>query len=202
MRIGITLNEVLRDFIGQLAYTCDKYFDDADEVTQDDVTSFDLTKHFPFKDVDELNKFLYSEESLEVFGHADQLHENIMTIFNTFLMDIKDEEEHEVILISREANKSIPATNFFLTKLGCRADHIRYVQSYEEQWDYVDALVTANPTTLESKPSGKISIKINAPYNTDVKGDFELDTAIEFMSDEDLREKILNTKITKYEEID
>ncbi len=30
MKIGISLNEVLRDFIGQLVYTYDKYISDID----------------------------------------------------------------------------------------------------------------------------------------------------------------------------
>ena len=200
MKIGITINEVLRDFIGQFAYTYDKYIAETG-LKEDEITSFDLEKHFPFYSVDELNKFLYSESSLEIFGHADQLHENVMSLFNAFLMDIEDEEEHEIILISREAIKSIPATLFFLSKLGCRAKSYRWVSQYEDKWDDVDVLVTANPRALESKPNGKISVKVNASYNKDVKADFEIDNIMEFMNDS-IREKILNTKITNYEEID
>jgi len=200
MKIGITLNEVLRDFIGQFAYTYDKYITETG-LKEDEVTSFDLIKHFPFDNVDELNKFLYSESSLEIFGHADQLHENVMSLFNAFLMEIEDDEEHEIILVSREAIKSIPATLFFLSKLGCRAKEYKWVSQYESKWDGIDVLVTANPKALESKPEGKISVKVNASYNKNVEADFEIDNIMEFM-DESIREKILNTKITKYEEID
>lgn len=199
MKIGITINEVLRDFIGQLSYTYDKYYKETG-IKEGEVTSFDLINYFPFENVDELNKFLYSEASLEIFGHADQLHDGVMTLFNKFLMDIEDDEEHEIILISREAIQSIPATLFFLSKLGCRAKNYKWVSRYEEQWDYIDVLVTANPKTLNSKPEGKISVKVNASYNKDVKSDFEIDTIMEFM-DDSIRGKILNTKITKYEEI-
>lgn len=200
MVVGITLNEVLRDFIGQLSYTYDKYIEETD-IKEDSVKSFDLIDYFPFDNIDELNKFLYTEASLEIFGHADQLHENIMTLFNTFLMDIEDDEEHEIILISREANKSIPSTLFFLSKLGCKAKTYKWVSNYEDKWDEIDVLITANPKALESKPTGKISVKVNASYNKDVKADFEIDNIMEFM-DESVREKILNTKITNYEEID
>jgi len=200
MKIGITLNEVLRDFVGQLAYTYNKYIKETD-IKEDEVTSFDLIEHFPFESVDELNKFLYSEAALEIFGHADQSHENIMSLFNAFLMEIEDEEEHEIILTGREAIKSIPATNFFLSKLGCRAKHYKWVSKYEDKWDGIDVLVTANPKALESKPTGKISVKVNASYNKDVEADFEIDNIMEFM-DESVRAKILNTKITNYEEID
>ena len=47
----------------------------------------------------------------------------------------------------------------------------------------------------------KLSIKINASYNNNSKSDFELDSILEFIKDGEVREKILNTKITTYEEI-
>ena len=56
--------------------------------------------------------------------------------------------------------------------------------------------------TLTFKTESKISFKINSTYNKHAKADFELDTIVDFMKDEDLREKILNTKITTYEEIE
>ncbi len=200
MKIGISLNEVLRDFIGQFAYTYEKYIGPID-ILKNPVNDFDLLNHFKFNSVDELNKFLFLEASLEIFGHADQLHENIMNQFNMFLMDIKDEEEHEVIITSKEVAKSIPSTYFFLSKLGCKADKINFVPNFEDTWDNIDLLITANPVALESKPEGKISVKINASYNKDSKADFELDSILDFIKDENLRDKILNTKITTYEEI-
>lgn len=201
MKIGIDINEVLRDFIGQLAYTYEKYIGEVD-IDKNPVDSFDLINHFKFKTIDEMNKFLYLEASLEIFGHADQLHENLMNQFNMFLMDTKDEEEHEIIITSKEVAKSIPSTYFFLSKLGCRAEQINFVQNYEDIWDNVDLLITANPIALETKPNDKISIKINSSYNKESKSDFQLDSILEFIKDNELRDKILNTKITTYEEID
>jgi len=200
MKIGIDINEVLRDFIGQLAYTYEKYIGEVD-IDKNPVDSFDLINHFKFKTIDEMNKFLYLEASLEIFGHADQLHENLMNQFNMFLMDTKDEEEHEIIITSKEVVKSIPSTYFFLSKLGCRVEQINFVQNYEDIWGNVDLLITANPRALETKPNDKISIKINSSYNKESKSDFELDSILEFIKDNELRDKILNTKITTYEEI-
>jgi len=208
MKIGISLNEVLRDFIGQFAYTYEKYVEPLNYIENPEtgkeefhVTSFDLLDHFKFESIDEMNKFLYIEASLEIFGHADQLHDNIMTHFNTFLMDIKDDEEHEIVVVSREVYKSIPSTMFFLSKLSCRADKINFVQNHEDMWEGIDVLITANPKALEAKPDDKISVKINAQYNNEVGADYTLDNIMEFMHDENLRDKILNTKITTYEEI-
>jgi hypothetical protein len=54
---------------------------------------------------------------------------------------------------------------------------------------------------LENKPQGKISIKVKSPYNKDVKADYEIDTLLDFINDEEFRNRIINTIITTYEEI-
>jgi len=200
MKIGISINEVLRDFIGQLTYTYEKYIGET-TIKENDVTNFNLIEFFKFKNVEELNKFIYLEAPLEIFGHADQLSDGLMNHFNQLLMDIDDDGEHEIELVSREANKSIPSTFFFLSKTGCRADKIRFVKNSINEWDGLDILITANPDSLKNKPNGKISVKIKSSYNQDTKADFELDSILDFIKDESLRDKIFNTKITTYEEI-
>ena len=60
---------------------------------------------------------------------------------------------------------------------------------------------STNPETLKAKPAGKISIKVNTTYNQDAPADYTIDSILEFIKDEDFRDKILNTKITTYEEI-
>jgi hypothetical protein len=195
MKIAISLNEVVRDMLSQLDYTYSKYISQKDTtVNPTDVTSFDLLDHFDFKSKQALNKFLFEEASLEVFGHADQIHENLMRDFNRFMVEISDEEEHTVEIVSREFLKSIPATLFFLSKLGCLANNIRFVKQNEEEWGDADLLITANPIALENKPEGKISVKISAPYNKDSKANYELNSLDEFISDASVREKIINNK--------
>lgn len=201
MKIGITINEVLRDFLGQFTYVYTKYIDENTNIIEGEVTNFNLIEFFKFDDVNKLNRFLYSEAPLEIFGHADQVSDGLMNHFNTFLMNIEDEEEHKIILISREVDKSIPSTQFFLSKTGCKATDIRFTKTYADKWNEVDVLITANPYALEAKPSGKISVKIKASYNADIVSDYEIDSILEFINDEELRNKILNTTITTYEEI-
>ncbi len=198
--IGISLNEVIRDFLGQLTYTYNKYIDEID-LKEGEVTDFDLIKYFKFDNIDKLNKFMYSEAPLEIFGHADQVSDGLMVSLNQFIMDTEDEEEHNIVIVSREFDKSIPSTNFFLSKTGCRATDIRYVKQYIDKWDGVDFLITANPSALQAKPNGKISIKVKTSYNTNVPADFEIDSILDFIKDSNLRDSILNTKIITYEEI-
>jgi hypothetical protein len=200
MKIGITINEVLRNYIGQLAYVYEKYISDID-ITEDDVTNFNLIEFFKFDDINKLNSFIYLEAPLEIFGHAGQMSDGLMNHFNRFIMEMKDDGEHEVELVSLEVDKSIPATYFYLSKTNCRIDKLRFVGSASEKWDGVDVLVTANPKALEAKPDGKISVKVNTPYNKETPADYEIDSLVDFINNEELRNKILNTTITSYEEI-
>ena len=84
MKIGIELNEVLRNYIGQLAYTYEKYIGDLD-ITEDDVTNFNLIEFFKFENIDKLNSFIYLEAPLEIFGHAGQMSDGLMNHFNAFI---------------------------------------------------------------------------------------------------------------------
>jgi hypothetical protein len=190
-RIGITLNEVLRDFLGQLEYTYEKYIGPI-ELNEETVKSLELLDYFEFKDKEQLNKFLYQEVSLEVFGHADQKEDNIMNDFNQFIMDIEDDEEHELELVSREFDKSIPSTYFFLSKLACKIKNVRFVKEYEEFWNGVDILITANPIALNSKPENKTSVKIETSYNKNSKSDFTFDSFRTMLKDEDSHIIIFN----------
>ena len=209
MKIAISINEVLRDFIGQFIYTYEKYIvpelekdgKKYSEIEIEDVTSFNLIDHFEFEDINKLNTFLYKEAPLEIFGHADLMSDGLMIHFNRFLMDIKDDEEHEIELVSREVDKSIPSTFFFLSKTACLADKLRFVKNNDEEWGDADVLITANPIALSKKQNGKISVKIKTSYNKDIDSDYEIDSILEFINNEDFRNKILNTKTTTYEEL-
>lgn len=192
MRIGVTIDEVLRDFIGQLIHTYEKYINTVD-IDENDVKSFDLLNYFKFNNIEAMNDFIYKEAALEIFGHADQMSPNLMNHFNSFITDIIDEEEHEIKIISREADKSIPSTFFFLSKLGCRISKVEFVTKYENMWDNVDILITATPKALETKPNNKISIKINSSYNTDIESDYEYNGLIDLINDEDGYNKIIKT---------
>lgn len=189
MRIGITLNDVIRDFLSQLKYTYNKYYQI--DLTDTEIDSWDLLKFFDFKTEEKLNDFLYSDAPLEIFGHADQLYPNLCSKLNQFIEDVSDDGEHEVIILSRDAHKSRPSTLFFLTKLGFTGDQIKFVLDTSKKWDGIDVLITANPIALSSKPDGKTSVKIKTTYNTDAVADFEFDSILDIISDETVINKIL-----------
>jgi hypothetical protein len=66
---------------------------------------------------------------------------------------------------------------------------IRYVRTGAEEWENIDILITANPEALNAKPTGKISVKVNASYNKDVAADYTIDSIEEFIKDESLGRK-------------
>lgn len=183
MKIGITLNEVLRDFTGQLSYVYSKYIEEHD-IEKNPVTDWDLIKSFEFKDTHALNTFIYTEAAMEIFAHADQLHNNVVTKLNLFISNMND-EEHEVHLISREGDKARSATLFFLSKLGFTGDNLKFVLDTSKKWDDMDVLITANPKALDTKPEGKVSVKIKSTYNDDSEADFEYDTIIDLFNNEE-----------------
>lgn len=195
MKIGISLNEVFRDHLSQLKYTYEKYFmSDGVELDISGLDTFDLEKYFYFSDKEKLNRFMYVDAPLEIFGHADQVDSGLMNSFNGFFMDVEDDEEHTITLVSREIGKSIPATLFFLSKLGCTVNNYKFVKANENEWLDFDILITANPIALENKPEGRISVKVTAPYNKEIKADFTIDSLLDFINDEELRNKIMNSK--------
>lgn len=226
MKIGIAIDGVLRDFFSQLTNVHNRYIAEISQRAIDDgedpegliqelnISDKDAPNYTPFKDyanmedffnfegIDEMNDFIYRKSALEIFGHADVTYPNIINQFNTFLMEMEDEGEHEITLVSREAMVSIPSTFFFLSKTVCKIKSIKFYTKFEDKWNDVDVLITANPRVLAAKPEGKIAVKCKAHYNEDAPSDFEIDSLKEFMLDEELRNTILNTEITDYEEIE
>ncbi len=189
--IGFSLNDVMRDFTGQMIYIHNKYFPSRNLIGNGkEMNVFENYQGLGFKDLLEYNKFLYDEASLELFGQADQLEDNLFGKFNEFLVDMADDSEHQVCIISREFNKSIPASLFFLSKTLCKAKNIKFVTHPEEVWDHVDVLVTANPKSLDSKPDGKTSIKITTPYNLNNKSDYTFDSVTELFDVDEIEKYI------------
>jgi len=190
-KIGIDLNEVLRAFIEQLEYTYNKYeIGEKLDIKEHPVTDFNLIEHFPISGgIDALNKFMYEDAPLEIFGHADEMYENLINRLNLFNLTTTDDEEHELWIVSREALNSIPATLFFLCKTGCKVPNIKFFTKYEHFWDDFDVIITANPKIIEVKPENKIVIKIKSSYNSNIECEYEFETLFEIM-DGDILNKI------------
>ena len=210
MIVGITIDGVVRDFITKFESVYDKYYpveghegDDGEEVEIEKrvIDTLELLEHFDFKGgEEELNKFLYVDSSLEIFGHAGEVKLNSVEHLNQ-LHNIIEDMGHTPIVISKELNNSKPATLFFLSKLSAKVNNIVFVRDYDKKWDHVDVLITANPTTLNSKPNEKISIKVINHYNKNCNSDYTIVDLKELLDDKKLLGKILNTETVDFEDV-
>jgi len=203
MRIGITLDGVVRDFITKFESVYDKYYpvDEGEETPERKIENLNLLEHFDFSGgTTELNKFLYVDSSLEIFGHAGETKLNSVEHLNQ-LHNLLEDMGHTPIIISKELNNSKPSTLFFLSKLSCKVNTIKFVRNYSDKWDHVDVLITASPDTLLSKPLDKLSIKVINTYNKMCNSDYTIVDLKELLDDKKMLEKILGTETIEFEDI-
>lgn len=198
-KIGITLDGVVRNYIEKLLYTYDKYYTPL-EVEVDDVTDYSLMTDFPFKSEDERDRFIFVDAPLEIFGHAGEQEDGIMNKLNVFLSEQKY-LENEVHIREIGFDKSIPASLFFLSKYGSKVNNIKFGKK-TDLWDDIDIMISANPDILALRPEGKVSIKINRPYNTNADSDYSLDSLIDLVDDPEFITNVINTQTTNYEDIE
>lgn len=198
MRIGIDLNNVLRDTLKKIEQEYVKYYIDNPHISESEsvierkviskVTTLDIMSHLSFIDKDELYSFLYEEHTMEIFGHAGSVEFNSMNDLNSIYLDIRD--KHDIIIVSNEIGKSKPASLFFISKFGCLIEKIQFYSdvTVDNMWRNVDILLTADPNLLTNHPKDKSVIK----YNTDYNKHIDVVDNIETISD-------LKNKLKKYD---
>ena len=165
MIIGITLDEVIRNFSGKFREVYEKFTDN--EIEDEEIDLSDLSKYFS-GDTEATIYFLYEDHPLELFGYANELFANSGLILKAIMDDNKNDE---FVIISKEHGRSIPSTLFFLSKIICEIPNIKFVSTFKEYWQNVDGLICADPRIMEYKPHDKLLIKINKNYNQQYKGD-------------------------------
>jgi len=198
MKIGVSIDGVLRDFLGQVKETHLKYFPTIEGEEEIEVSDYELDKWVTFPeeevkqgevefnpDFDE-ESFLESKEETELTEVKDKVtldeflyerctveifgyaEESISSAVETLNQLILDNPRHEFILISREGGMAIPSTLFFLAKTKSTCPNIKFVTEYSKVWDYVDVMVTDHPKIINTKPLEKINIVIDKEYNKKV----------------------------------
>jgi hypothetical protein len=197
-KIGIEINGVLRNTLGKIQQTYEKFLiennstektyvldesGNTESIIQEEefeyevlgnIDSLDLLNHFKFKSDDELYEFLYQEFAMQIFGHAES---SEMHTFHT-LNDIylKYRNTNDIVIVSDEIGKSKPATLFFLSKFGCQVEKVKFYSDTTKNsiWDEVDVLVSSNPSLIENHPENKVVIKFNTQYNKTNKSEHEI----------------------------
>jgi hypothetical protein len=160
MKIGIDINGVLRDTIGKLKTTYDKFLiEKTDGMEEDDdskfkyeitepIDSLDLSKHFSFPSKEEMFSFMFEDCPMEIFGHSPSSEMATFVDFNDIY--IKHRNNIEFTIISDEISKSKPATLFFLSKFGCLVERIIFYNEItkKEVLNEFDLIVTSNPEVI------------------------------------------------------
>ena len=189
-RIAVDINDVLRDFTGQIIKTYRKYIDDGFDIDNDEITTNDYKSLLSFATEDEYRRFLYIDYPYEIYARAEATDKTLAYRFNDWLLkDMRDFDKEgipEIMLISPfEANLTIQATLVFLSKLPSRVREIYFPVDSSTVWDRCDILITANPLFLCSVPEGKTVVKINKPYNKDIEAEYAFDSMSDVIKDED-----------------
>ena len=194
MRVGISIDNVLRDYFGQIENTFQKYFAKEEEEPIE-IKDYDLEKWvvFPEEEIKQaelefnpnFNEDSFFEDetettltnvktkvTLQEFMYEKctleifgYANEIISSAVETLNNLILENPQYEFIIISREGGLAIPSTLFFLSKTRCTCPNIKFVTEYSKVWDYVDVMVTDHPEILNSKPLEKISVVIDKEYN-------------------------------------
>ena len=175
MRIGIEINGVLRNTLGKIEQTYQKFLiDKTDGIETENefvyemslpVDSLDLKSHFKFQNDEEMFSFLYEEFPMEIFGHSQSTEYSTFNDLNEVYVDLRD--NHDLIIVSDEIGKSKPASLFFLSKFGCQLEKVKFYSNFtiNSMWDEIDLLLTSNPALLLDYPSNKLIIKYETEYN-------------------------------------
>ena len=190
MRIGIEVNGVLRNTLGKIEQTYQKFMiDKTDGIEYEDdfkyeivlpIENLEIKKHFKFRNDDEMYSFLYEEFPMEIFGHAQSSEYTTFNDLNEIYINLRD--NHELLIVSDEISKSKPSTLFFLSKFGCLVEKIKFYSNItiESMWDEVDVLLTSNPSLLLECPKDKIVIKFETEYNKNQDSFYSIKTLKEF----------------------
>ena len=186
MRIGIEINGVLRNTLGKIEQTYQKFMIDKTEGIEDaddfeykittPINSLEIKNHFTFRDDEELYSFLYEEFPMEIFGHSQSAEYSTFNDLNDIYHRLRD--NNDFIIVSDEIGKSKPASLFFLSKFGCEFEKVKFysTSTLNSMWDEIDILLTSNPALLLNHPSDKILIKYVTDYNQDVESEYKINT--------------------------
>lgn len=202
--LGIGINGVIRDIHGQFDTMYRKAFIHNDSIVKADegmkymlqdqgvsndeyleiqrltdekitlpVNTYDLLNHYFFDSRDEFNTFFYTDYALEIFGRANEF-PRAMSTFNRIQAMGEQTGLFDTVLISTERDQGLTATYQFLTKHGCRAKNVRFIEEPTLAWSFCDVIIHDAPSVFESVPEGKTAIKIIREYNeySDVKHSF------------------------------
>jgi hypothetical protein len=202
MKIAIDLNDVVRDYSNNFVRYYIEGYDHEFDLTDFEFWSHNMSEVFPFKSNNSYYNFIYNDFAFELYGKCDVCTRRLETELNDWtektLKDMDVDEPIEVMFVSpKEFGLSIGNTFFFLSKIGTKVREVYLPTDSLTIWDKCDVLITANPELLNSKPNGKVSIKIKAEYNKESEADYTFKDLSTFLSDVENTEKLIDGFVNK-----
>lgn len=200
MKIAIDLNDVVRDFSNNFVKYYIEGYDHKFDLTDFEFWSNDLRAVFPFTSDNSYYNFVYNDYAFELFGKCGVCTRKLESELNDWtektIKELDTDEDIETMFVStKEYGLSIGNTYFFLSKLGTKIREVYFPKDSITIWDKCDALITANPDLLTTKPKGKISIKIKSEYNKDFEADYTYKDFSSFLIDTKNTEILLNGNV-------
>lgn len=170
MKVGIVINNILRDHISTLIKTYERYTK-KEPIYPIDPYNLDVSFPLDGKDEDEVKsvqEFIHIDAPLEILGGAEETETGIIQKLN----QLQEEIEDTIVLINRDSIKGRSATLFFLSKHNFGLTEIHFPNTYEACWNHVDMIITDHPDIMEAQPEGKKLIKLEGDYNSEFESDY------------------------------
>lgn len=111
-----------------------------------------------------LEKFMYEDYALQIFGRAEQ-YPGSVDMVNRIQAAGLISKDYEVVLLSTNKARAIPATYTFLGLQNSRVRNIVFVEKEYQKWDHCDILIDADVKSLQSVPDDKYAIRILRDWN-------------------------------------
>ena len=164
MKIGISINDIMRDIWSKIKQVHEKYYESEIE---GEVTEENILKKLNFEDDAHLLDFLFEEAPMEIFGHSKEVSANFIHGLNESVLK---NQSHEITLISDEVGRGIAGTYWFLAKYGCQIKNIKFIRQKEKKniWDDFEVIVTDDEKIIKNKPINKMLISTKKFKNVDV----------------------------------
>lgn len=193
MKIAIDLNDVLRAYTAQFASFYKKTIDRSFNIDDVDIWTNDLTQVFPFESKKQYLNFLYEDLPFEIFGACVAMEKNLPARLDDWLKELENLDViPEVCVVStKEYGKSIGSSLHFLSKIAVKVREVHLLLDENCVWGKCDVLITANPNLIDNVPEGKTVIKIKSMYNTESESEFEFESLMQFLNDDEILSKII-----------
>lgn len=187
-RIGIELNDVIRDYKGQFIECYKKQIDSKFELKDENIDSFDFYEIFPFDSRLEFNEFKYTDAAYDLNALAPLTDSRLLGLLNNWteniLKNLDVDEDPDVIFFSAfEIGTTIPATLGFLADKGIKVREYYFPVDSLTIYDKCDIVITANPNIIKNCPEGKTVMKIEQPYNKDVECEYTFASLCDLLRD-------------------